>query len=472
MDQRTESVRAESDPVDDILQTLRGRIGPQKFRAWFKSGTTLSLDDSHLKVAVPNPFVANWIETHYVSEIASATEDRLGQQRTVMVTVDPELSGKLRKRTLDAQADMVTKATHGRQRKRPTFQPAPLRYALKEFVVGQSNKLAHSAAVAVSRAGEPPFNPLFVHGPCGVGKTHLLQGICNGAATGPKGRQMNYRYVTAEQFTNEFLSALRQKKIAEFRGRYRNLDLLAIDDVHFLAAKKATQDEFLHTYNAIESLGKQIVLASDVHPRMVGELNEQLTSRFLSGMVVKIDAPDETTRMKILQQRARRMKMDLPRDVLEYIATHVRSSVRELEGTLVKLAALSALGNGRVTLEMATDALAEHLSRTDSAVTLGGIEAVVAPYFGITPADLHSSRRTRTVSLARMVAMVLARQHTQMSFPEIGRFMGKNHSSVILACKRFQKLLAEGGEVKWNTPGGTRTMPAEALLELLNEQIR
>jgi chromosomal replication initiator protein len=305
-----------------------------------------------------------------------------------------------------------------------------------------------------------------------VGKTHLLQGICNGAAKGPKGRQMNYRYVTAEQFTNEFLSALRQKKIAEFRGRYRNLDLLAIDDVHFLAAKKATQDEFLHTYNAIESLGKQIVLASDVPPRMVGELNEQLTSRFLSGMVVRIDAPDEDTRIKVLRQRARKMKLDIEADVLEYIAVHVRSSVRELEGTLVKLAALSALGNGRVTLEMATDALADHLSRTDSAVTLGGIESVVAPYFGITPADLHSSRRTRTISLARMVAMVLARQHTQMSFPEIGRFMGKNHSSVILACKRMEKLLAEGGEVKWNTPGGTRCMPAATLLDLLNEQIR
>jgi chromosomal replication initiator protein len=472
MDQRTESVRADRDPVDDILQALRGRIGPQKFRAWFKSGTTLSLDDSHLKVAVPSPFVANWIETHYISEIATAVEDQLGQQRTVMVTVDPELSGKLRKRTLDAQADMVTKATHGRQRKRPTFQPAPLRYSLGEFVVGKSNRLAHSAAVAVSQAGEPPFNPLFVHGPCGVGKTHLLQGICNGAVTGAGGQRMKYRYVTAEQFTNEFLSALRQKKIAEFRARYRNLDLLAIDDVHFLAAKKATQDEFLHTYNAIESLGKQIVLASDVHPRMVGELNEQLTSRFLSGMVVKIDAPDQDTRMKILQQRARKMKLVVEPDVLEYIAAHVRSSVRELEGTLVKLAALSALGNGRVTLEMATDALAEHLARTDGAVTLGGIEAVVAPYFGITPADLHSSRRTRTVSLARMVAMYLARRHTQMSFPEIGRFMGKNHSSVILACKRFDKLLVDGADVKWNTPGGTRSMPAATLLELLTEQIR
>jgi len=300
-----------------------------------------------------------------------------------------------------------------------------------------------------------------------VGKTHLLQGICSVV----RRRRLRWRFVTAEQFTNEFIGALRQKKIDAFRTRYRSLDLLAIDDVHFLAAKKATQDEFLHTYNAIESSGKQIVLASDVHPRLVGELNEQLISRFVSGMVVKVESPDQITRMEILRRRAKAMRLDIEPDVLEYVAMHICQSVRELEGTMIKLAALSALGNRTVTLAMATEALADHLARTDSVVTLGDIEALVAAYFGITPADLHSTRRTRTVSAARMVAMTLARRHTQMSFPEIGRCMGKNHSSVLLAVKRMEKLLAENDQVSWKTPGGPRSLPARKLLELLNEQL-
>jgi len=241
--------------------------------------------------------------------------------------------------------------------------------------------------------------------------------------------------------------------------------------VHFLAAKRSTQDEFLHTFNAIESAGKQIILASDTHPRLVGELHEQLVSRFMSGMVVKVDAPDKETRMEILQKKSAAMKLALPTDVLDYIVLHIRGSVRELEGTLVKLSALSSLENSPVTLELTRDAMAEHLARTDSAITLGDIEAVVSAFFGITPADIHSSRRTKTVSVARMVAMFLGRRHTRMSFPEIGRFMGKNHSSVVLAVQKLKKTLIGGKELRWTTPAGDKTMPAEALLELLEEQI-
>ena len=347
-----------------------------------------------------------------------------------------------------------------------------LQHSLEGFIVGDSNKLAYSAAMAVAGTDNPPFNPLFIHGPCGVGKTHLLQGICNLASRRSRdGQPVSWRYVSAEQFTNEFISAMRAKKLDEFRRRYRKLDILAIDDVHFLAAKKATQEEFLHTFNAIATAGNQIILASDAHPRMVGELTEQLVSRFVAGMVVKVDAPDLETRIKILKRRAEKLHLDAPADVLEFIATHLRGSVRELEGALIKLAALSALENGQITLQMATEALSEYLSRTESAITLGDIEATVATYFGITPADLHSSRRTKTVSAARMLAMYLGRKHTQMSFPEIGKAMGKNHSSVVLAVQRMEKLLAQGGEVKWSTPMGPKAMPARQVVELLTKNI-
>ena len=469
---RTTSLRADQAAVRDILSGLQDRIGPQKFNAWFRHGVDISVEDGHISVAVPNPFVGNWIETHYRAMIAETAESQTGQRRPVVVTIDPSLSGTVRKSQLDKQAEMVEKATTGRSRGLSGLAAAPLRYKLADFVVGESNRLAYSSAVAMVKATPAPFNPLFVHGPCGVGKTHLLQGICSAASgTAAGGRPLEWRYLTAEQFTNDFITSLRRKKLPDFRGRYRRLDLLAIDDVHFLAAKKATQDEFLHTFNAIDTAGKRIVMASDAHPRLVGDLNEALVSRFVAGMVVKIEPPDRQTRLEILRLRAKKMKLTVPGDVLEYIAMHIRGSVRELEGTLIKLSALSVLADGEITLRMAADALAEFLARTDSAITLGDIEAVVAAFFGITPADIHSSRRIRTVSAARMVAMFLARRHTRMSYPEIGRFMGKNHSSVVLAVQRMERMLADGKELTWLTPAGPKSMPAGKLTEMLASQI-
>lgn len=464
--------RAAPGLADRILDSLQERIGPQKYNAWFKHCAQLSIEDGRVKIAVPNPFVANWVETHYQAQIAAIVHEQTGKAAQVLVAVDPALSGQTRRRQLDTQAQIVHQAGEGRLRERPAPpRNAPLRHSLKDFVVGESNKLAHSAALAVA-GGEAPFNPLFVHGACGVGKTHLLQGICNHALAARRGgKPFNGRYVTAEQFTNDFLGALRTKKVEDFRARYRKLDLLVIDDVHFLAAKRATQDEFLHTFNTIQSAGNPIVMASDAHPRMVGELNEQLVSRFLAGMVVKIEAPDPATRMEILRRRAAAMRLDLPPEVLEYVAQHVRASVRELEGTLIKLAALAALDNGRITLALAGDALADHLARTDSAVTLGDIEAAVSAFFGITAADIHSSRRTRTVSVARMICMYLARRHTRMSFPEIGRFMGKNHSSVVLASQRLEALIRDGKDLDWMTPMGGKAMPAAKVVDQLSQQI-
>jgi len=472
MSSSTGSVRAaDADAVRNLLDGLQESIGPQKFNAWFRHGTSLSIEEGHVKVSVPNPFVANWIETHYRSEIAAAAQGTCGERPSVVVTVDPSLTGHLRKSDLDRQADVVAMATTGRARPRRPAPAPSLRYKLKDFVVGECNRLAYSAGLAASGQVKAPFDHLFVHGPCGVGKTHLLQGICNELARARRpGGPGGWRYVTAAQFTNEFVSALRAQKVAQFRGVYRKLGLLAIDDVHFLAAKKATQDEFLHTFNAIESAGNRIVMASDAHPRLVGRLNPQLVSRFVAGMVVRIDPPDQAVRMEILRRRARTLKLKVATEVLEYIAMHIRGSVRELEGALIKLAAVAALDGGSVSLSIATAALADHLARTDSAITVGDIETAVGAYFGITPADIHSTRRTRTVSVARMVAMFLARRHTRMSFPEIGRFMGKTHSSVILAVQRMERILAQKGQVTWMTPMGPKSMPVEKLLAMLTEQ--
>ena len=467
-----EPLRADQPAVRNLLAGLHDRIGPQKFNAWFRHGVEISLEENHVQVAVPNPFVGNWIDTHYRGMIAETAALQTGRQRSVVITIDPALCGTLRRGQLDKQAEIVEKVTSGRSRPRGEPAATPLRFKLADFVVGPSNKLAYSAALAMVNPSPAPFNPLFVYGACGVGKTHLLQGICNGASRAVgQGRPLTCRYLTAEQFTNDFLTCLRRKCLPDFRARYRQLDLLAIDDVHFLAAKKATQDEFLHTFNAIDAAGRRVVMASDAHPRLVGDLNEPLVSRFVAGMVVKIDAPDRQTRLEILRRRAKAMGLAVPDEVLDYIASHIRGSVRELEGTLIKLAALSALESEPVTPRLAADALAEYLARTDSAITLGDIEAVVAVFFGITPADLHSSRRIRTVSIARMVAMFLARRHTRMSYPEIGRAMGKNHSSVVLAVQKMERILADEDDVTWMTPVGRKSMAAGILVEMLAGQI-
>ncbi len=472
MKSATESVCADGRVMKDVLATLQERIGPGKYNAWFRHGARLAIEENRVRVSVPNTFTANWIEAHFHRDIAAAAAEQTGEQVEVVVAIDPALTGQLRKNHLDNQADMVSRAAQGLTRPRRRAGQGDLKYSLKDFVVGASNRLAYSAALAVIGEEKAPFNPLFVHGPCGVGKTHLLQGICGAVAHRRKAEQpVAWRYVTGEQFTNEFISALRGRKFDEFRARYRKLDLLAIDDVHFLAAKKATQDEFLHTYNSIQSAGRQVVMASDAPPRMVGDLNAQLLSRFSAGMVVKIDPPDHATRIEILRRKAKALKSDVGDDALQYIARHIHGSVRELEGALVKLAALSSLEGRRGTTDLAAQALADHLARTDSAITLGDIEAVAAAFFGITPADIHSSRRTKTVSAARMVAMFLARRHTQMSYPEIGKHMGKNHSSVVLAVQKMQSLLAGSAELTWMGPMGAKSMPAAEVVQLVGEQI-
>jgi chromosomal replication initiator protein len=304
-----------------------------------------------------------------------------------------------------------------------------------------------------------------------VGKTHLLQGICSSISRlRRQGPMLQWRFVTGEQFTNEFVTAVRKGQGGSFRARYRGLDLLAVDDVHFLSAKKATQDELLHTFNAIQSAGKRIVLASDAHPRLVSQFNEQLVSRFLAGMVVKIDAPEEALRREILRRRAAALKLRADEEVLAYLASHIRGSARELEGAALKLAAVSALHEGPVTVAMVNEALADTLARTDSAITLSDIESAVGAFFGLTPADMHSSRRTRTISLARRLVAFFARRHTRMSYPEIGRFMGKNHSSIVLAVQQMEKCLHHEKELSWLTPAGMKSLPAAKVVKLLSEQ--
>jgi chromosomal replication initiator protein len=252
----------------------------------------------------------------------------------------------------------------------------------------------------------------------------------------------------------------------------RQTDLLAIDDIHFLASKPSTQEEFLHTFNTIDLAGKQVVLGSDAHPKMIGQLSEKLVNRFVSGMVVKIEPPDFNTRCQICKQYAETLRFHAPKNVIKYIAENLRTNVRELEGALLKLLAFSSLQNEKINLDMAREVLAEHLARTDPIVHISDIESAVATYFGITPANIHSSKKDRTVALARHFSMYLARKHTKMSSSEVGRFMGnKNHATVLLACKKIEGQIKQNAQLHWNGPAGNKISNARTILANLEESI-
>jgi len=462
-----------TDEISAINEAIAEKIGPQKFRIWFKNSTRLTLTDAYLKVGVPNLFIAGWIENHFSNEINEAVRTVTGDSRKVTFTIAPELSGHQRRTQLDSQAQLVEKARNRTCRQRTTVETTTkkrLKLSLDTFVVGPSNKLAHNAAQAVATERQCPFNPLFIHGGYGVGKTHLLQGICN--AVRKNRPQTNWLYLSAEDFANQFVLALKTKKLEAFRRRMRQTDLLAIDDIHFLASKHSTQEEFLHTFNTIDLAGKQVVLGSDAHPKMIGQLSEKLVNRFVSGMVVKIEPPDFNTRCQICKQYAETLRFHAPKNVIKYIAEHLRTNVRELEGALLKLLAFASLQNEKINLDMAREVLAEHLARTDPIVHISDIESAVATYFGITPANIHSSKKDRTVALARHFSMYLARKHTKMSFSEIGRFMGnKNHATVLLACKKIEGQIKQNAQSHWNGPAGNKISNARTILTNLEESI-
>ncbi len=462
-----------ADTVLRIQDRIAALIGPQRYKVWFKNSTQLSLADGFIKVGVPNPFVGSWIENHYAEVITSAAKDVTGNDLNVTFSIDPKLLGNIRKRQLDSQADYIAKNTErtARQLRRVgPPPPKPLKGRFDDFVVGPSNQLAFSAAKSVVENPAARYNPLFLHGGCGLGKTHLLQAICN--ALTERNPACQWQYVSGEEFTNQFVYAIKAGRVDAFRQRYRMLDVLVIDDIHFLANKRATQEEFLHTFNAIDAAGKQVVLTSDTHPKLIGHLSEHLVTRFLSGMVVKIGVPEPEIRREILRRRALKMRHAVPEDVILYIADSLDANVRELEGALLKLVAFSAIGHQPITISLAQRALADHLSRTKKLLDLNDIATAVATFFGLTQAELLTSRKSRTIALARGITMLLARRHTPMSFPEIGRCLGnKNHSTVILACRKLDNVLAENGTVCWSTSGGRRQAPLSEILTELEEQL-
>jgi chromosomal replication initiator protein len=463
-----------TDTVRLLEAAIAEKVGPQSYKLWFKDATRLVLTDDFLRIEVPNLFIANWIERHCLSAIQAALQECVGRVLEVVFPIDPQLAKGLRRKQPDSQLKYADAHPARLARNHKTNGHAPgagaLPGRLEDFVVGDSNRLAHTCAVSVAEYPATQYNPLFIHGGCGIGKTHLLQGICNELRV--RHPAARWAYVTGEDFTNRFILAVKNGERESFRQHFRKLDVLVIDDIHFFANKRATQEEFLHTFNAIDSVGKQIVMASDAHPKLIGHLSDSLVSRFIAGMVVRIDAPDYETRVGVLRRRAARFDFVVPPAVIEYVAEHFRANIRELEGALLKLVALSSLSGEPLTAGFAERALFDVIEHTVPVIKLTDIESVVTIYFGLSPADLHTSRKTRTIALARGTAMYLARKYTPMSFPEIGRFMGnKNHSTVILACRRISQILDKDEPARWMTPSGVKERSLRTIVAELEEQL-
>jgi chromosomal replication initiator protein len=463
-----------ADPVCQLENVIADRVGPQRFKVWFKNATRFAFADGYVKVAVPNQFIGGWIENHFSDTIRQAAEQVTGRNLQVAFGIDTELSRTLRKRQSDSQVDFVANNPErvARQQKRQGIPPAgpALRGRFDDFVVGDSNRLAHTTALAVAQNPATQFNPLFIHGACGLGKTHLLHAVCN--AVQEQRPELTCVCVTGEDFTNQFVYAVKSGSRDAFRHRYRPVDVLAIDDIHFLANKRATQEEFLHTFNAVAGSGKQVIMASDAHPKLIGHLSDSLVNRFVSGMVVKIEPPDRALRAGILRQSAARMQRDIPDAVIEHIAERFSANVRELEGALLRLVALSEVTHQSPTLALAEQALRDLVQHTLPVLHLSHIESIASIYFGLTPADLHSSRKTRTIALARGIVIYLARRHTTMSYPEIGRHLGnKNHSTGILANRRITQALNADDAVRWMVPTGEKEARIRQIVQELEEQL-
>jgi chromosomal replication initiator protein len=431
-----------------VLSEISREISPGSFQTWFRNIELISLEEEEAHLGVPNLFMKEWIREHYLPAIGRAIETVTGNKPQVTLTISPRLF----QATRQEQAQELPPSTSAEARSATRSVPGPwgLRlnreFTLESFIVGPSNRLAFDAARAVSESASAAYNPLFIHGGPGLGKTHLLQGICH------KLRQNRptaaVLYLSCEEFTNAYIAALQSGKVNDFRERCRGADFLIIDDVHFLAAKEHTQQEFFHTFDALHNLGRQVVLSSDAHPREIGELSEKLKTRFVGGLVAEMEAPNFETRLAIVKAKAAKRGIEIPADVADLVAKRIEGSVRELEGAVATLSAAARLTGRPLDMAQARTALRRLAALREGPLSLDDILKAVEKKFGVPAAELRGGSRARRVLLPRQVAMYLARRLTDLSLSEIGRFFGnRDHATVLYAERKITGVLPEDSKL-------------------------
>lgn len=418
---------------DQALAFVSEKVPKQVFDTWFAPIRLQGIDDSGARIAVPNRFFADWLTQHYRDLL---TEGLSRANGGVTMDVAFVVDRKAETRAEEGTASPSTGRSQTAARPRRGIQLNP-KYTFTSFVVGAGNQFAHAACMAVAEQPAKAYNPLFIYGGVGLGKTHLLNAIGNHVADHT---DLRISYVTTEQFTNEVINSIRYDKMIDLRKRYRNIDMLMIDDIQFLAGKERTQEEFFHTFNALYEARKQIVLSSDRVPKDLPDIEERLRSRFEWGLIADLQPPDVETRIAILRKKSEDEGIVLPEDVIHFLATTMKNNIRELEGSLVRLGAYSSLTGQAITLEMAKNVLRDLIGDKKKIIMLDDIQEAVSARFHVKISDLKSRRRSKTLVHPRQIAMYLCRELTDASFPEIGRhFGGKDHTTIIHACKQIAK---------------------------------
>jgi len=420
--------RVKSNTWDEVLGRVRSKVSPHSFSTWFKPTQYLREDASSITVEVPNSWFAEWLKTSYFELIQDALREV--QRPGLNVEFQP-------KQTVPAAPVVARSDTQPRGLNHEPQAKLNPKYTFDSFVVSSCNQFAHAASIAVAEQPSGAYNPLYVYGGVGLGKTHLMQAIGNHIAAAGRKRM---RYISSETFMNELINAIRYEKTLEFKERYRNIDLLLIDDIQFLAGKERTQEEFFHTFNALYDAQKQIVITSDVTPREIPTLEERLRSRFEWGLIADIQPPDLETKIAILRKKAERQPGGVPDDVCLFIASNCQSNIRELEGAFTKVVAYAHMSGRDISLELARETLRDFLPAESPAATVDSIIKHVSNYYNLPVSELKSRNNRQQVVFPRQVAMYLCKKLTDCSLPEIGRrFGGKHHSTVIHAIQKIQR---------------------------------
>jgi chromosomal replication initiator protein len=422
-----------------LLASASQKLAPAVMDSWVRPCRLLAVEGDHLRIGAPNAFSRDWLTHHHLDVLRQAAVEALGGQPRITIVVDASIT--------PAADDAPPPTPGGRPAAIGTAEGLNPRYTFDTFVVGSSNQFAQAACQAVAELPSKAYNPLFIYGGVGLGKTHLLHAV--GHETVRLFQGMTVVYLSSERFTNELINAIRYDRTAEFRARYRTIDLLLIDDIQFISGKERTQEEFFHTFNDLYESRKQIIVSSDCSPKDIPEIEERLRSRFEWGLIADIQPPDFETRVAILKKKAALERVRLADDVAYLIASRVKSNIRELEGSLTRMIAFCALTGREMSVDLAQEVLSDLWGDEEKVITIEQIQRKVSDFFGIKLGDLKAKNRTKAVAFPRQIAMYLARQLTHASLSEVGRaFGGKDHTTVLHAVDKIQTLLQDDPKLR------------------------
>jgi len=408
---------------DEALARIEAKVNRHSFATWFRPTTFLALRDNVLRVRVPNTQFREWLLKNYQGVIAESLKDLGHADLQLQFDCEPE----------------ARPAPATTERETPTATPLNPKYTFESFVVGSSNQFAHAAARAVAEIPSKSYNPLFIYGGVGLGKTHLMHAI--GHYIQARDRQLNLCYISSDRFINEMINAIRFDRLPAFRQKYRSIDVLLVDDIQFIAGKDRTQEEFFHIFNALHDSQKQIVISSDCPPRQIPTLEERLHSRFEWGLIADIQPPDIETKVAILKRKAESERVEIPENVALFIGSKVKTNIRELEGSLIRLIAYASLTGHDIDLPLAQEVLKDLLSTEDKPITMEMIQKFVADHYNVKLTELKAKNNSKAVAVPRQIAMYLTKTLTRASLPEIGKgFGGKHHSTVIHSVRKIDGL--------------------------------